>query len=192
MSFNCKFRADPVLVYEASDGEHSGELSVLPTIYEKQNCEQMRRISAQLKVSVPDGIVFPTGSDKRVPVNSVLLEIQENGAYEELLEEYFASAGSDASDGDDDLGWSSSGVWVVYVCAVIIAFHCCGLMYIGWNDHSMSNLVKDLSLRGGGRADEADEDPAASMKEILARLDHMQQAIDSMATVPAGSRRRKH
>jgi polar amino acid transport system substrate-binding protein len=64
----------PVLLYYASH-EGKGKVKVIGSVFRKENY----------------GIVFPTNSPYRKPVNKALLTLQENGTYQKLYEKWFSN-----------------------------------------------------------------------------------------------------
>ncbi len=64
----------PVLLYYVSH-EGKGKVKVIGTVFRKENY----------------GIVFPTNSPYRKPVNKALLTLQENGTYQQLYQKWFSS-----------------------------------------------------------------------------------------------------
>jgi len=67
----------PVLLYYAShDGK--GKVAVVGSVFRKENY----------------GILFPSGSQLRKPVNEVLLRLRENGTYDRLYAKWFGEVGS--------------------------------------------------------------------------------------------------
>ena len=67
----------PVLLYYASH-EGKGKVQVVGNIFRKESY----------------GILFPSNSPYRKPVNEALLKIRENGTYDRLYGKWFSSAGS--------------------------------------------------------------------------------------------------
>jgi polar amino acid transport system substrate-binding protein len=67
----------PVLLYYASH-QGKGKVQVVGSIFRKESY----------------GILFPSNSSKRKPVNEVLLKLKENGTYERLYTKWFGGEGS--------------------------------------------------------------------------------------------------
>ena len=67
----------PVLLYYASH-EGKGKVQVVGPVFRKESY----------------GILFPSGSSKRKPVNEALLKLKENGTYDRLYTKWFGAGGS--------------------------------------------------------------------------------------------------
>jgi len=67
----------PVLLYYASH-QGKGKMQVVGNIFRKESY----------------GILFPSNSPHRKPVNEALLKIRENGTYDRLYQKWFGSNGS--------------------------------------------------------------------------------------------------
>jgi polar amino acid transport system substrate-binding protein len=67
----------PVLLYYAAH-EGNGKVQVVGSIFRKESY----------------GIVFPSDSPYRKPVNEALLKVKENGAYDQLYKKWFGGSGS--------------------------------------------------------------------------------------------------